>query len=170
MQDLVRAIERQISESGGVIKCSPLMDLSIVHYLWESWSRGRECGELEQRQVAFEESLVRPGWSKTVRMEPSAEIPVGSGFLEAATRLISSCEVIGQPIGNGFLFRPFNEQRTGFKNESMSSGTMIQQRLKEAGLFEGETLHSFRRSAVQHAAEIEGYNVERLMQRGRWCS
>lgn len=46
----------------------------------------------------------------------------------------------------------------------------MQQHLEKANLFEGETLHSFRRSAVQHAAEIEGYNVERLMKKGRWKS
>ena len=28
----------------------------------------------------------------------------------------------------------------------------------------------FRRSAVQHAAELEGYDVERLMEQGRWKS
>ena len=76
-------------------------------------------------------------------------------------------------MGTGYLFRPLNERRNGFKHEAMSSGTMrrrIQQRLKEAGLFEGETLHSFRRSAVQHAASIEGYDVKRLMDKGRWAS
>jgi hypothetical protein len=46
----------------------------------------------------------------------------------------------------------------------------VQQHLKKANLYEGETLHSFRRSAVQHAAAIVGYDVERLMKRGRWAS
>ncbi|GAQ91115.1 hypothetical protein KFL_007300010, partial [Klebsormidium nitens] len=101
------------------------------------------------------------------------EISVDSQFLEAAGRLIRSCEEYGDPIGQGFLLRPLNERRNGFKKEAMSSGTLrrrIQQRLKDASLFEGETLHSFRRSAVQHAAEIEGYDVEKLMKRGRWSS
>lgn len=39
--------------------------------------------------------------------------------------------------------------------------------MKKAELYEGETLHSFRRSAVQHAAEMEGYNAEMLMKMGR---
>lgn len=43
----------------------------------------------------------------------------------------------------------------------------IQKHLKAAGLFERETLHSFRRSAVQHAADMEGYDVKRLMEIGR---
>jgi hypothetical protein len=37
-------------------------------------------------------------------------------------------------------------------------------------MYAGETLHSFRRSAVQNAVHIEGYNVKRLMELGRWKS
>jgi hypothetical protein len=42
--------------------------------------------------------------------------------------------------------------------------------MKDAGLYKGETLHSFRRSAVQGAAEFEGYDVQRLMALGQWKS
>lgn len=173
VQDLITWLENQIGKSSGLARCALLSDLTIVHYLWESWSRGKECGELESRQIVFDEQIVRAGWSKTVHEEPSAEIAVQKGFLQSAARLISACDEARVPVGSGFLFRPLNERKDAFKMEPMSSGTMrrrIQQRLKDAGLFEGETLHSFRRSAVQHAAGIEGYNVEKLMQRGRWSS
>lgn len=56
---------------------------------------------------------------------------------------------------DGFLFRAVNRSQNGFVNEAISSDTLrkrLQKRLKDAGLFEGETVHSFRRSAVQHAA------------------
>lgn len=171
--DLVASIEKQILQSSGLQECCLIGDLAIVHYLWESLSRGKECGQLERRQVSFGENMARPGWSKTVRQEPSAEISLGNNFLEAAGRLIRACEDNGVPVGQGYLFRPLNEKRNGFKSEAMSSGSMrrrIQQRLKDANLFEGETLHSFRHSAVQHAAEIEGYDVEKLMKLGRWTS
>lgn len=171
--DFQQWLEEQAEKKIGLDKCCALTDLAIVSYLWESWCRGKECGELEARQINFETRLVEAGWSKTVRSEPCAEIPVSGGFLEHATRLIVACEAAGQAIGNGFLFRPLNSRRDGFKDEPMKSGTMrrrIQQRLKEAGLFEGETLHSFRRSAVQHAAEIEDFDVAKLMARGRWSS
>jgi hypothetical protein len=82
-------------------------------------------------------------------------------------------ERIGQPIEDGFLFRPLNRKRNGFMNEALKSDAMrrrVQKHLKAAGLFEGETLHSFRRSAVQHSADIEGYNVKHLMEFGRWRS
>lgn len=173
VNDFVRWLERKINEALGFTKCSLLTELAIVHYLWETWSRGKECGSVEVRQIEFDDHIVNAGWTKTVREEPSAQIQVEHGFMEAAARLIHACDQVGDPVGLGYLFRPLNERKNGFKAEAMSSGTMrrrIQQRLKEAGLYEGENLHSFRRSAVQHAASIEGYNVERLMQRGRWAS
>lgn len=173
VNDFIMWLEEKVGGASGFTRCSLLTDLAIVHYLWETWSRGKECGSVEVRQIAFDDHVVRAGWTKTVREEPSSVIPVERGFTEAAARLIHACDQVGDPVGLGYLFRPLNERRNGFKPEPMSSGTMrrrIQQRLKEAGLYEGETLHSFRRSAVQHAASIEGYNVERLMQRGRWAS
>lgn len=171
--ELLQWLGEQAEKKCGLDKCCALTDLAIVSYLWESWCRGKECGELEARQVDFRSGVVEAGWTKTVRVEPSAEIPVSGNFLETAALLIAACEAEGQAVGNGFLFRPLNAQKNGFKNEPMKSGTMrrrVQQRLKDAGLFEGETLHSFRRSAVQHAAEIEDYDVSRLMARGRWVS
>jgi integrase len=173
--DLVGYLEREIEKTSGVKQCSLLTDLTVVHYLWETWSRGKECGELEARQVDSENGTIRPGWTKTQQTEESAAIPVkkDDGFMQASGRLISGMEHLGCPIGCGFLFRPLNRQRNGFMNEPLKSDAMrrrIQKHLKAAGLFEGETLHSFRRSAVQHAADIEGHDVKRLMELGRWQS
>jgi integrase len=82
-------------------------------------------------------------------------------------------EQVAYPIGNGYLFRPLSRNRNGFENEPLKSDAMrrrVQKHLKAAGLYEGETLHSFRRSAVQHSADIEGYDIKRLMEFGRWKS
>lgn len=173
--DLVGYLEREIAKEIGIKQCILLADLAIVHYLWETWSRGKECGELESRQVDSDQGIVKPGWTKTQRIEPSAEIAVkkDDGFMQASSPLIISMDRLGYPIGSGFLFRPLNKSRNGFTYEPLRSDAMrrrIQKHLKAAGLFEGETLHSFRRSAVQHAADIEGYNVKRLMEFGRWQS
>jgi hypothetical protein len=70
------------------------------------------------------------------------------------------------PRGVGFLFRPLNKSRMGIKDEPLKFGALkkrVQQHMTKADLFEGETLHSFRRSAVQNAVEIEGYDVAKLM-------
>jgi integrase len=82
-------------------------------------------------------------------------------------------EEAGHPIGMGNLFRPLNRRRDGSEEGALLANALrkrIQMHLKDAGLFEGETLHSFRRSAVQGAAEMEGFNVPKLMELGRWKS
>lgn len=94
--------------------------------------------------------------------------------MEAAAQLVKGFDSIGESISEeGFLFRSQNRQRTGFLPGPISSDSLrkrVQKRLKEAGLFEGETLHSFRRSVVQHAAVNLNYNVKQLMELGRWKS
>jgi hypothetical protein len=153
------------------------MDLTAVHYLWESWSRGKECGELLADQVDFGTQEVSPGWSKTVRQEPSACIELhGEGcgrFMESAARMMKEMERQGHEVGHGYLFRPVNKARIGFMDAPLSSAALrkrVQHHLQDAGLYDGETLHSFRRSAVQNAAKIEGYDVKKLMEFGRWKS
>lgn len=165
----------------GLEKCVLLTDQAVVLYLWESLARGKECGELLLRQVEFGEQVLYPGWSKTVRKEPSARIPLASPasegrltFLEAAMQLVKGLDETGNGLGeDGFLFRSLNRSRTAFVDSPMTSDTLrkrLQRRPKDAGLFEGETVHSFRRSAVQHAAVNLNYNVKQLMELGRWKS
>jgi integrase len=179
---LLAYLARLIDESpSGLDRCVKLTDQAVVLYLWETLARGKECEELLYQQVEFRERVAYPGWSKTVRREPSARIPLatpeGEGrltFLEAALQLVSELDKTGNGIGeNGFLFRSLNRGRIAFVDAPMTSDTLrkrLQKRLKEAGLFEGETTHSFRRSAVQHAAVNLNYNVKQLMELGRWKS
>jgi hypothetical protein len=138
----------------------------------------QECGELESRQIDREGGLAFPGWSKTVRSEPSGRIELAQGE-EGLTFLIGSAELLAEmglqqrSLGRGYLFRPLNPSRNAFMDEPLKAAAMrkrVQQHMKKAELYEGETLHSFRRSAVQHAAEMEEYNIEKLMNRGRWAS
>jgi hypothetical protein len=93
--------------------------------------------------------------------------------LRSAAALVGEMEKGGHASSRGFLFRPLNRQRTGFEESALSAGALrkrIQQHMKDAKVFDGETLYSFRRSAVQNAASIEGYDVARLMELGRWKS
>jgi hypothetical protein len=111
-------------------------------------------------------------------LEPSGRIELAKSedeitFLQGSAELISEMERQKIESGRGFLFRPLNRSRTGFLDEPLKSAALkkrVQQHLAKANLFEGETLHSFRRSAVQNAAEIKGYDLGDLMQQGRWAS
>lgn len=93
--------------------------------------------------------------------------------MKSAARMMKEMERQGHEHGHGYLFRPVNKERIGFIDAPLSAAALrkrVQHHLHDAGLFEGETLHSFRRSAVQNAAKIEGYNVKKLMEFGRWKS
>jgi integrase len=87
-----------------------MVDKCAILYLWESWSRGKECGELQCDQIDFKEKKTRPRWSKTERHEPSAIIDLASGywgrFIEHAALMLKEMEAKGNGGGHGFLFRP----------------------------------------------------------------
>jgi integrase len=178
VNDQVDYLGKQIELAKGIGKIVLLMDQATILYFWESWARGKECGELKTRQINREDGVVFPGWSKTVREEPSGQVELTRSqknvtFLAGSAELLAEMARQGISTGRGFLFRALNTSKTGFKDEPLKSGTLkkrIQQHTAKAELFKGETLHSFRRSAVQNAAEIEGYDVAKLMQRGRWSS
>jgi hypothetical protein len=68
--DLVTYLEEQNQKESGVKQCCLLTDLAIVHYLWETWARGKECGELESSQVDLETGIVSPR-SKRSRAQKS---------------------------------------------------------------------------------------------------
>jgi hypothetical protein len=116
----------------GVERCILLTDQAVVPYLWETLARGKECGELLYRQVEFGEQVAYPGWSKTVRKEPSTRIPLAAPepegrltFLEAAVQLVKGLEETGNSIGeNGFLFRSLNRSGSAFVDAPMTSDTL----------------------------------------------
>jgi integrase len=103
---LVEYLEQQISQAIGLRRQFVLrMDLAAVDYLWESWARGKECGELRVDEVDFEEGIAQPGWSKTIYKEKSATVeltgPRRGRFLKSAASLIYEMEAAGHDIGTG---------------------------------------------------------------------
>jgi integrase len=162
VRDLVDHLTQLANTAKGLPTVVLLMDRAAVLYLWESWARGKECGELEERQVDRNDEIALPGWSKTIRSEPSGRVELAKGghemtFLEGSAELLAEMELQRIGSGRGFLFRPMNKSRTGLLDEPLKSPALkkrVQQHMEKADLFEGETLHSFRRSAVQDAAEI----------------
>lgn len=68
------------------------------------------------------------------------------------------CGLPSAPPGaalTGFLFKPLRSDRKGFEESALSSsslGSRLRLHLTLAGLYEGESCHSFRRGTLQHAA------------------
>lgn len=64
-----------------------------------------------------------------------------------------------------FLFRPVNASRTACSEAEISSSTLnydVQAVFKLGGVFRGQTAHSLRRSALQHASK-RGATTEQLL-------
>ncbi|GAQ86251.1 hypothetical protein KFL_002790010 [Klebsormidium nitens] len=131
---LLAFLARRIGEESDLLECCTLLiDQAAVLYLWESLARGKKCGSLSARQIqAGAEPAAFPGWSKTVRKELSARIPLakaGAGsrptFVEAAAQLVKGLELLGDPTAEeGYLFRAQNRQRTGFLAWPISSASL----------------------------------------------
>jgi hypothetical protein len=130
IDDLVQYLLEEIKKKGsGVERCSLIMDLAAVLYLWETWVRGKECETLERRQVHEADGVILPGWSKTVQKEPSSRITLETSgerltFIEATAWLVKKMDVIGQPTGTGFLFRPLTQDRKTFRSEAITSAAL----------------------------------------------
>lgn len=157
---LLADMDKRIAASEGFERCNLVMDKAAFLYTWESCARGAECGALLSSQVEREEGVALPGRSKTVRHEPSARIPLQRDagaermtFLEASAQLVVCLTSLGVNLQEGdALFRSMNRSRNGYSPGPMQAGVLLkrfQKHLKNAGLFEGETLHSFRRSSIQ---------------------
>ena len=85
------------------------------------------------------------------------------------------CLLPGAPAGSAitnYLFRPLRSDHAGFKESAMSSSGLtyrLRQHLQSAGLYDGETCHSFRRGALQHA-QAAGLDEASLMALGQMRS
>lgn len=95
VQDLVDYLGKQIETAQGLGKIVLLMDRAAILYLWESWARGKECGKLEAQKVDREKGVAYPGWSKTVREEPSGRVELTRGQ-DHVTFLVGSAELLAE--------------------------------------------------------------------------
>jgi len=91
----------------------------------------------------------------TVKLWPSAHPDVCP--LRALAAYTQACLHPQAPPGSPvtqYLLCPLTAGHTGFKNCALSSSCMayrLRQHLQSAGLYNGETCHSFRRGVLQHA-------------------
>jgi hypothetical protein len=151
-------------------------DVCLYMYAWESSLRGKDAGKItlqdffDSRGVLLDlYSLVDvvegfslciiPNGTKTVKgRRAEAQCfdmteDTQFCFLSRLLSYVHHCKGAGFPITT-YVFRPLDGTRKGFKEQAyMSSGLWhsIVKYLTLAGLFEGETAHSFRRGGLQAA-------------------
>lgn len=178
---LVAHLNGEIGRSTGLARIKLMMDRAACCYLWESLARGKECGELKEQQVRREENVALPGWSKTIHEEPSRRVVLQPEqaeekrvtFLGALAMLLEATEASGHGSQKGLLFRPLNRRRNGFEDvplQASALGKRMKKHFVAAGLYNGESMHSFRRSGAQHAVCVLGYTKEKVMELGGWAS
>jgi hypothetical protein len=61
VEDLISYLEGEAERRTGLRECVLRMDIAAVDYLWESWARGKECGELLTSEVDFDGEVAEPG-------------------------------------------------------------------------------------------------------------
>ena len=156
-------------------------DQAFFKALFFSSDRGNDLG-LVQTQEIFrfphdDGFLFNHVWGKTlrdgasnmfgIRRHPNPSLcPV-----KAIETYVAVTTELGMTLRNGFLFRPTNSQGNVVNKQFTSSSAEARLRLylKEAGLDEGETLHSFRSGSAITLA-LSGAQLADVMDRVGWES
>jgi hypothetical protein len=86
---------------------------------------------LKVRQIDREDAVALPGWSKTVRAEPSGRIDLtssetGMTFLRGSAEMLAEMGRQNIPMGSGFLFRPLDKSRKGLRDEPLKFSALRQ--------------------------------------------
>ncbi|GLC41162.1 hypothetical protein PLESTB_001797700 [Pleodorina starrii] len=104
-----------------------------------------------------------------VRLAPVEEM--GFCFVRTLAQYLGFCRRGGWPV-QGYLFRPLEPNQSGFSERPLGSAALsarLRLHLQGAGLYEGETCHSFRRGALQHARSV-GVPTAGLLELGQMRS
>ncbi|GBG69989.1 hypothetical protein CBR_g4817 [Chara braunii] len=172
LERVMRFIRDKVKVLKGHHEAQAHRDGGAFLYLWESWQRCGEGLRLQYKEIDLEKKIVRPGYTKTDRHGGRFMIRLRDAggeeetFLGWLPEMVSSYEQVGQDIKQGFLFRPM------WGSGAMSGGAFnkrIEKWYVEAGVFAGESGHSFRIGGVQAGIE-EGWSLCEMMRQGTWSS
>uniref|UniRef100_A0A383WP94 Uncharacterized protein n=1 Tax=Tetradesmus obliquus TaxID=3088 RepID=A0A383WP94_TETOB len=153
-------------------------DACIAQYLWDSKRRPAETGQLQSAQVEVNLSassggqvVTQPSVSKMCHASHSSRRPrpvdvQGAAGQQLATLLLQYQQCLqrsGRSIGT-FLFSPLQPNRLDLQEDQGLSTAAMEQRvighLKRLHLYEGETLYSIKRGAMQHAVHVCGVSLQ----------
>jgi integrase len=164
-----------------------LRDSVYFLYLWKSWQRGAEAGAIRADRVRFTDAYMeveigdtkanRSGFSGLLQFPRNLDDPrlcIVSGVQRLLA--VTAAHHPGGPSdpshASGYVFRTLTPCR-GYFSDGAFSGDAAYRRLlghlRRYGLYDGESLHSFRRGANQHAL-AQGMPLAERQARGLWAS
>jgi integrase len=164
-----------------------LRDSVYFLYLWESWQRGAEAGAIRADRVRFTDAGMeveigdtkanRSGFSGLLRFQrhrgdPRLCVVSGVQRLLAVTAAHHPGGPSDPSHASGYVFRTLTPCRSYFSDGAFSGDAAYQRllgHLQRYGLYDGESLHSFRRGANQHAL-ASGVPISERQARGLWAS
>jgi hypothetical protein len=153
-------------------------DACIVQYLWDSKCRPAETGRLQAVQVELNLSassggqvLAQPSSSKMCHASRGSRPPrpvdvQGAAGQQLAQLLMQYQQCLqrsGRSIGR-FMFSPLQPSKQDLQQDQGLSTAAMEQRvtghLKRLGLYEGESLYSIKRGAMQHEFYSNGVSLQ----------
>ncbi|BDA41868.1 hypothetical protein COCOBI_02-6630 [Coccomyxa sp. Obi] len=151
-------------------------------YLWDSSQRGKEVGLLELQDLTLpggrsavsllqsgqlpQELIIEPLGTKTIKGRGKVAIPLQLAapaaaqhcFIHRLSQFLRLCTTTGHPVTQ-YIFRPQSKGGGSFQ-EAPSSASCIYQRivkaLTEHGLYNGQSVHSYRRGNMQERHHKQG--------------
>lgn len=152
-------------------------DACITQYLWDSKRRPAELSKTQTAQVEVTSSAVgssrvqaHPQISKMCHASQGSRVPrpvdvQGPAGQQLASLLLQYMQCV-QQSGRGlgrYLFSPLHPSRLMLQTEQGLSTAAMGQRiighLKRLGLYEGESLYSIKRGAMQHDFFVAGKSL-----------
>ena len=165
-----------------------LRDAVLYLYLWYSWQRGSEGASIRWEQLEFLGSALHvstgplknhqfstfTGKDVYEELGPSEAEYCIVAQLRRYKAVVEAAGVSMLPdAGHGFVFRAAAKGGKSFSSGAQSCGAIYQRlrvHLSALGIYEGESVHSFRRGGVQHSKAEGVLTVEERRKKGRWRS
>lgn len=149
-----------------------------MQYLWDSKRRPAEAGHLQSSQLEVQMSassggqvLAQPSVSKMChasrgsRQPRGVEVtgPAGQRLAELLLQYMQCLQKSGKSMGQ-YLFSPLRSDKQDLQeNQGLSTAAMEQRvvwHLKRLQMYEGESLYSIKRGAMQHEFFINGMSLQ----------
>ena len=171
----------------GVQAATLLRDGVYFLYLWDSWQRGAEGAAIQASKVRVvpggmevevgDTKANRSGFSGLLSFpcnshRPELCVVAGMHRLLRRLALVQGLPCDDPVIYEGYVFRKVAPNRRQFSRDAFTGDAAynrLLKHLKDFGMYDGESLHSFRRGANQHARAL-GVPAAERQARGLWAS